>query len=368
MDISDLAYALVRVMDENCEPVGDWIPPVETDQLRAALRAMALTRAYDARMLTAHRQGKTSFYMQCTGEEAFAVGHAFALRPGDMFFPSYRQQGWLIARGWPMSEMMCQVYSNDRDPLHGRQMPIMYSVRDADFFTISGNLTTQLPQAVGWAMASAISGNTGIASGVIGEGATAEADFHHAMTFASTYRAPVILNVVNNQWAISTFQSVASGEHATFAARAIGYGIAALRVDANDYLAVLAATGWAAQRARGGHGPTLIEWVTYRVGAHSTSDDPSRYRPADEPAAWPLGDPITRLADHLTARGEWSPQQHEQLLADAAHKVQLAQQEAERYGTLLDEGARERRSFFEDVYERMPKHLIRQREWMEELR
>ena len=366
-DISDLAYSLVRVLDDDGHSVGAWAPEVDPQELRDALRAMVLTRAYDARMLTAHRQGKASFYMQCTGEEAFAVGHAFALRPGDMFFPTYRQQGWLIARGWPLVTMMCQVFSNERDPLHGRQMPIMYSAKEVDFFTISGNLATQFVQAVGWAMASAIKGDSRIASGVVGEGATAEADFHHAMTFASTYRAPVILNVVNNQWAISTFQAVASGEHTTFAARAIGYGIAGLRVDANDYLAVLAATHWAAQRARGNHGPTLIEWITYRAGAHSTSDDPSRYRPADEAGRWPLGDPIERLKQHLIVTGEWSDQQHEQLVADAADQVQKAQKEAEKYGTLLDERSSEPSSIFEDVFAEMPPHLIRQRAWMEKL-
>ena len=367
-DIPDLAYSLVRVLDDDGHPAGEWAPAEDAQNLRDGLRAMLLTRAYDARMLTAHRQGKASFYMQSTGEEAFAVGHALALRPGDMFFPTYRQQGWLIARRWPLVTMMCQVYSNERDPLHGRQMPIMYSAREVDFFTISGNLATQFVQAVGWAMASAIKGDSRIASGVVGEGATAEADFHHAMTFASTYRAPVILNVVNNQWAISTFQAVASGEHTTFAARAIGYGVAALRVDANDYLAVLAATRWAAERARGNHGPTLIEWFTYRVGAHSTSDDPSRYRPAEEAAAWPLGDPVARLKKHLIVSGEWSEEQHEQAVADAANEVQQAQKEAETYGTLLDERSSEPRSIFEDVFEEMPPHLVRQREWMEKLR
>jgi 2-oxoisovalerate dehydrogenase E1 component alpha subunit len=315
-------------------------------------------------MLSAHRQGKMSFYMQCTGEEAFAVGHALTLRSGDMFFPTYRQQGWLIARGWPLVTMMNQIFSNELDPLHGRQMPILHSAKQADFFTISGNLATQFVQGVGWAMASAIRGDTRIASAVVGEGSTAEADFHHAMTFASTFRAPVILNVVNNQWAISTFQAVASGEHSTFAARAIGYGIAALRVDANDYLAVVAATRWAAERARSNHGPTLIEWVTYRVAAHSTSDDPARYRPADEAQAWPLGDPIERLRQHLTATGEWTDAQHERLLAEAADQVQAAMKEAESHGTLLDEHLSPE-SIFEDVFETLPPHLRRQREELE---
>ncbi|WP_228389163.1 thiamine pyrophosphate-dependent enzyme [Cumulibacter manganitolerans] len=367
-DIPDYAYSLVRVLDDDGRAVGDWAPSVGAEELRAGLRAMVLTRAYDARMLTAHRQGKTSFYMQCTGEEAFAVGHALALRPGDMFFPTYRQQGWLIARGWPLVSMMCQVLSNERDPLHGRQMPIMYSAKDVDFFTISGNLATQYVQAVGWAVASSIRGDTRIASGVVGEGATAEADFHHALTFAATYRAPVILNVVNNQWAISTFQSIASGEHTTFAARAIGYGLPALRVDANDYLAVVAATRWAAERARANHGATVIEWVTYRVAAHSTSDDPSRYRPADESAAWPLGDPIDRLKRHLIAIGEWSEQQHGELVEQARDEVRRAAKEAEQYGSLLDERTSPARSIFDDVFEELPPHLVEQRRWMEGLR
>ena len=274
---------------------------------------MVKTRAYDDRMLRAQRQGKTSFYMRCTGEEAFAVGQALELGPRDMFFPTYRQQGWLIARDWPLVEMMCQIFSNEKDRLHGRQMPVMYSVREAGFFSISGNLGTQYIQAVGWAMAAAIKGDTCIASGVVGEGTTAEPDFHHALTFAATYRAPVILNVVNNQWAISSFQGIAGGEATTFASRALGYGIPALRVDGNDYLAVVAATRWAAERARTNGGPTLIEWVTYRAAAHSTSDDPSKYRPADEWVAWPLGDPIDRLKQHLIVEGAWSDEQQAQL-------------------------------------------------------
>src|SRR4029079_2568895 len=176
----------------------------------------------------------------------------------------------------------CQLMSNERDPMKGRQLPVMYSYKRAGFFTISGNLATQFIQAVGWAMASAIKEDDKIASGWIGDGATAEADFHTALTFAHVYRAPVILNVVNNQWAISSFQAIAGGEQTTFAARGVGCGIASLRVDGNDFLAVLAAWGVAAARSRATLAPTLIEWITYRGGAHSTSDDPSRYRPADD--------------------------------------------------------------------------------------
>ncbi len=367
-EMRDLAYSLIRVLDDDGAAVGEWAPEVGTDALFEGLRAMVLTRAYDDRMTTAQRQGKTSFYMRCTGEEAIAVGHALELQPRDMFFPTYRQQGWLIARRWPLVEMMCQVFSNEKDRLHGRQMPIMYSARDVGFFSISGNLGTQYIQAVGWAMASAIKGDTCIASGVVGEGTTAEADFHHALTFATTYQAPVILNVVNNQWAISSFQGIAGGSRSTFAARAIGYGIPALRVDGNDYLAVLAATRWAADRARSNGGPTLIEWVTYRAAAHSSSDDPSRYRPADEWKSWPLGDPIQRLRNHLIGRGEWSDEQHDKLVADTERDVFAAAKEAEAYGTLLDGRVASARSIFEDVFKEMPEHLQRQRRQMEEER
>ena len=367
-EIRDLAYSMVRVLDDDAKAVGPWNPDVSSEALYQGLRAMSMTRAYDDRMQTAQRQSKTSFYMRCTGEEAIAVGHALELAPDDMFFPTYRQQGWLIARRWPLVEMMCQVFSNEKDRLHGRQMPIMYSARDVGFFSISGNLGTQFIQAVGWAMASAIKGDTRIASGVVGEGTTAEADFHHALTFAATYQAPVILNVVNNQWAISSFQGIAGGSHSTFAARGIGYGIPALRVDGNDYLAVIAATRWAAERARSNLGPTLIEWVTYRASAHSTSDDPSRYRPADEWKSWPLGDPIERLKNHLIARGEWSDEKHTDLVADVEDEVLAAAREAESYGTLLDGRVASAKSIFEDVFKVMPQHLQRQRQQMEDER
>jgi 2-oxoisovalerate dehydrogenase E1 component alpha subunit len=363
--IRDLAYSMIRVLNDDGAAVGPWNPHATTEQLLCGLRAMATTRSYDARMVTAQRQGKTSFYISSTGEEAFAVGHALELQAADMFFPTYRQQGWLVARGCNLVEMMCQVFSNERDPLHGRQMPIMYSARAVGFFSISGNLGTQYIQAVGWAMASAIKGDTRIASGVVGEGATAEADFHHALTFAATYQAPVILNVVNNQWAISSFQGIAGGTHSTFAARAIGYGIPALRVDGNDYLAVLAATRWAAERARDNGGPTLIEWVTYRAAAHSTSDDPSRYRPADEWKSWPLGDPLERLQRHLTMCGVWTAEQHADMIADIDRQVTAAAKDAESYGTLLDGRLASAKSIFDDVFKEMPAHLRRQRDELE---
>lgn len=358
----DIAEALVRVLDDEGRAVGQWAPEADPELLRAGLRAMLKTRVFDARMLTSQRQKKISFYMQSLGEEAIGIGQAMALEPGDMCFPSYRQQGILIARGYPLVDMMCQLFSNDRDPVLGRQMPVMYTSRKHGFFSIAGNLGLQYIQAVGWAMASAIKGDTRIASAWIGDGSTAEPDFHNALTFAAVYRAPVILNIVNNQWAISSFQGIAGGEAATFAARGVGNGIVSLRADGNDFLAVLAVSRFAAERARADLGPTLIEWITYRAGAHSTADDPSKYRPANDWARFPLGDPVARLAQHLIRIGAWSEEEHARTQEEVKEEVVAAQKVAETYGTLASGHVHDASNMFDDVYKVMPAHLRRQRE------
>lgn len=361
-DIHDLAYSIIRVLNRAGEAVGPWAEGLADEAALAGLRDMMRVRAFDQRMLIAQRQGKTSFYLQCTGEEAIACAFRKALGPGDMNFPTYRQQGLLIAGGYPIVDMMNQIYSNERDPLKGRQLPIMYSSKQHGFFSISGNLATQFVQSVGWAMASAIKGDDKIAAGWVGDGSTAESDFHSALVFASTYRAPVVLNVVNNQWAISTFQGIAKGDAATFASRGHGFGIPALRADGNDYLAVLACAKWAVERARRNLGPTLIEWVTYRAAAHSTSDDPSAYRPKKESDAWPLGDPIERLKIYLIRRGAWSEDRHKQCEAEVHDEIVTAQKEAEAHGTLHAGGSPSVREMFEGVYKDMPPHLRRQRQ------
>ena len=361
-DTADLVSSLIRVLDEDGNAVGPWAPEIDAEQLRFGLRTMMKTRIFDARMVIGQRQKKMSFYMTSLGEEAIGTAHSLALKSGDMCFPTYRQQSLLMAREYPMVDMICQLLSNERDPMKGRQLPVMYSVKEKGFFSISGNLATQVPQAVGWAMASSIKGDTKIASAWIGDGATAESDFHTALTFAHVYRAPCIVNVVNNQWAISTFQAIAGGESVTFAARGVGAGIASLRVDGNDFLAVYAASCWAAERARNNLGPTLIEWVTYRAGPHSTSDDPSRYRPADDWSRFPLGDPIARLRQHLTRIGAWSDEEHDRVQAELEAEVLAAQKEAEQYGTLADGRVPSAASMFEDVYKDMPEHLRRQRQ------
>ena len=361
-DIRDLAYSIIRVLNREGEAVGPWANQLGTDELLEGLRHMMTLRTFDARMLMAQRQGKTSFYMQHMGEEAVSCAFRRALVPGDMNFPTYRQAGLLIASGYPMLKMMSQIYSNELDPLKGRQLPVMYSSLEHGFFSISGNLATQFVQAVGWAMASAIEQDTRIAAGWIGDGSTAESDFHAALVFASTYRAPVVLNIVNNQWAISTFQGIARGGSGTFAARGLGFGIPALRVDGNDYLAVYAVAKWAVERARRNLGPTLIEYVTYRVGAHSTSDDPTAYRPKTESDAWPLGDPVLRLKQHLIRIGAWTEERHKQAEAEILAAVIETQKEVETHGTLHSGPHPSARDMFEGVYETMPPHLRRQRQ------
>lgn len=363
-EIRDLAYDLIRVLGDDHKAVGDWNPNLDPDLLRAGLRYMTQVRIMDNRMHTAQRQGKMSFYMKCTGEEAIAVAAAQALREDDMCFPTYRQHAWLLARDYPMKDMMCQVLSNAGDPLEGKQLPIMYSVKSHGYFSISGNLGTQYIQASGWAMANAYKGNDSVATAFIGDGSTAESDFHTGLLFASVYRAPVILNIVNNQWAISSFQSIAGGENTTLAARGIGYGLPSLRVDGNDFLAVYAATQWAAERARAGLGATVIEFFTYRVAPHSTSDDPSGYRPKDEHEHWPLGDPLERLKQHLIELGEWSEEQQEALEKELDDEVQATWKESLALGTIHDAGGSGVRieAMFEQVYEEMPQHIKKQRQ------
>ncbi len=356
-DIEHLSSGLVRVLDDDHTAVGPWNPDFDATQLQVGLRWMLLNRVFDERMWQIQRQGRISFYMQALGEEAVSIAQGMALRPGDMCFPSYRNQGLYMYRGVKLVDMMCQCLSNTRDMCQGRQLPIMYHTKSGNVFSISGNLGTQYPHAVGWAMASALKGEDHIATSWVGDGSTAEADFHHALTFAAVYQAPVILNVVNNQWAISTFQGTAGGERRAFAARGLGLGIPGIRVDGNDFLAVYAVTSWAAERARKGGGPTLIELVTYRGGPHSTSDDPDKYRPKDEWEAFPLGDPIERLKQHMIAQGHWSEKKHEQLTEELREEVKAAWKEAQQYGTMTEGPWLDPATMFDDVYADKPRHL-----------
>jgi 2-oxoisovalerate dehydrogenase E1 component alpha subunit len=360
-ELRDLSEGLIRVLDGDGRAVGAWKPAIAPQRLRDGLHAMLLTRLFEERMFRSHRQGKTSFFMKSTGEEAIGAAQSMVLSSRDMCFPTYRVLSWLMARGYPLANLVNQIFSNERDPLKGRQLPILYSARAYGFYSLSGNLGSRFGHAVGWAMASAYKGDDSLALAYIGEGSTAEGDFHEALTFASVYHAPVILCVTNNQWAISSYAGIAGAEEATFAAKAAGYGLPGLRVDGNDFLAVWAATEWAVARARANLGATLIEFFTYRAAGHSTSDDPARYRPADEAARWPLGDPIARLKQHLIAIGEWDEARHVQFEAELSEMVRSAAKEGEAVGT-LGKSKPPVSEMFQGVFETPDWRVIEQRE------
>jgi 2-oxoisovalerate dehydrogenase E1 component alpha subunit len=243
-------------------------------------------------------------------------------------------------------------------------MPVHYSWRAGNVVSISSPVGTQFPQAIGAAMAYAYRDEQRVAGAWIGDGTAAQGDFHHALNFASVFRPPCVLHVVDNQWAISTHRNIATGG-ATFAARAEAYHLPGLRVDGTDFLAVYAAGSWATERARRGGGPTLIEVLTYRREAHSTSDDPSQYRAADEASCWPGGDPIERLKRHLIQLGDWSEEAHRKLDAALEQEVTATFQQEETFGTGIHGAGQPVEALFEDVYETMPEQLRGQ---MDELR
>jgi 2-oxoisovalerate dehydrogenase E1 component alpha subunit len=314
-------------------------------------------------MMKMQRTGKLSFYMRSFGEECVAIAQTMALETQDWIFPTYRQPGAQFVRGRDMVSMICHCIGNIEDNIKGRQMPVHYSYREGRFISVSSPVGTQFSQAVGVAMASQYKGLDEVTITWIGDGASAEGDYHYALTFASVYKAPVILNVVNNQWAISTHANFANAGD-EFASRGLPYGLASIRVDGNDFLALYAVTKWARERAATGAGATHIEVLTYRAGAHSSSDDPSLYRPDDEHTKWPGGDPITRLRDHLIEIGEWSGNQQEELEGRIDGEVMEAYKEAVKFGDLANGPYPSSDTIFTEVYEEVPWHLKEQHDEM----
>ena len=360
-ELRDHAAGLIRVLRDDCQSDGPWQPQLNPQQLRSGLEMMMRSRAFDARMIVMQRQGRLSFFVTAKGEEAVSVAGATAYLRDDMLFPSYRQPGLMLVRGMPMVTMICQAIGNVGDNACGRQMPVHYSWRAGNVVSISSPVGTQWPQAVGAAMAFAYRGERHVVGAWSGDGTAAQGDFHHALNFASVFRPPCVLHVVDNQWAISTHRNIATGG-ATFAQRADAYRLPGLRVDGNDFLAVHAAEAWALERARRGGGPTLIELVTYRRDAHSTSDDPTQYRATDEPDHWPGGDPIERLKRHLVAISEWSEKSHTELGAALEQEVAVTFQHAEAYGTVVTGLGQAPETMFDDVYATVPGHLQGQRD------
>jgi 2-oxoisovalerate dehydrogenase E1 component alpha subunit len=358
-ELRDHASGLIRVLGDDGSASGPWQPQVSPLQLRGGLEMMLRARHFDARMVAMQRQGRLSFHVSGNGEEATAVAGASAYSSHDILFPSYRQTGLLLVRGMPMVAMIGQLLGNRCDNAKGRQMPVHYSWRAGNVVSISSPVGTQFPQAVGAAMAFAYRGERRVVGAWIGDGTAAQGDFHHALNFASVFRPPCVLHIVDNQWAISTHRNIATGG-ATFAARADAYHVPGLRVDGNDYLAVFAAESWAIERARRGGGPTVIELLTYRRDAHSTSDDPAQYRAPDEATHWPGGDPIERLSRHLIREGQWSEDAHRELSVALEQEAAEAFRQVESFGSAASGLGHANRSMFEDVYATMPAHLCEQ--------
>jgi pyruvate dehydrogenase E1 component alpha subunit/2-oxoisovalerate dehydrogenase E1 component alpha subunit len=313
-------------------------------------RTMSLVRTLDERCMNLQRQGRIGFYGTATGEEAAAVGSAAAVRDGDWLFPALRQGGALLSRGFPLASYFLHMFGARASVEKGRSMPMHFSNREQRFVTWSSSMATQLPHAVGMAYAARLKGTGEIAVGYMGDGATSEGDFHVALNFAGVWRAPIVFLCNNNQWAISVpfSKQTASG---TVAVKARAYGFPGLRVDGNDVLGVYVATREAAERARAGDGPTLIEALTYRIQGHSSSDDPTRYRSAEEVDAWRRRDPLARFRTYLERRRLWTTHDEEKLLAQLNDEITEAIRVAEAAPPP------ETRDLVEDVYAQTPWHL-----------
>lgn len=362
-DTAELANGLVRVLDDDGNASGEWDPGLTAEQLLTGLEHMVRLRIFDDRMMKMQRTGLLSFYMRSLGEEAIAIAQTMALEDQDWIFPSYRQPGAQFVRGRDMVSMICHCIGNEEDNIKGRQMPVHYSYREGRFISISSPVGTQFSQAVGVSLASSYKGLDEVTITWIGDGASAEGDYHYALNFASVFNAPVILNLVNNQWAISTHANFATGT-GSFASRGIPFGLASIRVDGNDFLALYSVTKWARERAAAGSGATHVEVLTYRTGAHSSSDDPSRYRPKNEYTKWPGGDPVDRLKEHLIKLGEWSLDQHKELEERIDGEVVDAYKEAVKFGDLANGPYPSADTIFTEVYEEMPWHLREQHDEM----
>ena len=352
---------VIRVMDDEGRVVHpEREPKLTGDELRRLFRAITLQRILDERMLWEQRKGQMGFYLSCLGEEAVPYGTAHALRESDWIFTAYRETGAALYRGYPLRTFMCQLFGNAEDPVKGRQMPVHHSVRSLNFVSISSPVGSQIPHAVGAAWAAKLQKKDDIAVGFFGEGATSTPTFHVSANFAAVFKIPVILMCRNNGWAISVPRSVQTASP-TFAQKAIAYGMPGVLVDGNDILAMIHVVGEAAARARRGEGATLIEAITYRRGAHSTSDNPAEYRDPTEPKEWEARDPLHRLRGYMQARGELPAGYEEKVRAEVLGEIRHAMAEANRVAPKPPIA-----SLFEDVYADVPWHLREQQALLEE--
>ena len=296
------ARGLLQILGPDGKLVGA-APTLEPALLRELHRGMLRARVLDEKMLNLQRQGRIAFYAESRGQEAAVIGAVAALEARDYVVPAHRELGAALYRGLPLAAVVAQLYGNAHDIGRGRQMPVHPSApRALNFIPPSSCVATQLPHAAGLAWAAKMRKDPVVVLAYLGEGATSAEDFHSGINFAAVYRVPAVFVCENNQWAISTPASRQTAS-ATFAIKALAYGMPGVRVDGNDVLAVHAAVREAADRARAGGGPTLIEAVTYRAGAHSSSDDPHRYRSEADEAGWADKEPLRRFGMHLAATG-----------------------------------------------------------------
>ncbi len=328
-------------------------PEIDQETATRIYDTMEYIRVLDERMIGAQRQGRISFYLASTGEEAASVASAAALSDNDMIMSQYREQGALAYRGYTTTQFMNQMFSNQEDPNKGRQMPIHYGDKPLNFMTISSPLGTQIPQASGYAYGQKMAGNDAITICYFGEGAASEGDFHAGLNMAAVLNCPVIFFCRNNGYAISTpadEQFAGDG----IASRGIGYGVKTIRVDGNDPLAVYAATKQAREIALKDNCPVLIEAMTYRLAAHSTSDDPTGYRSREEEDKWRAKDPIQRMAKWLTSKGWYDEEANKKLIEKSRQDVLAALKTSEKVDICPIE------DIVNDVYDDVPWHLKEQ--------
>lgn len=308
---------------------GSDMPDMDQALAVKVYKTFAFHRVLDERMVASQRQGRLSFYMAALGEEAASVGGAAGLKPQDMIMSQYREQGALMFRGFSLENFMNQMFSNEKDLGKGRQMPIHYGSNELNYMTVSSPLGTQIPQATGYAYGQKLQGLDEVTLCYFGEGAASEGDFHAGLNMAAVQEAPVIFFCRNNGYAISTpaeEQFKGNG----IASRGVGYGIKTLRIDGNDILAVIKATQTARAYALKENAPVLIEAMSYRLGAHSTSDDPSGYRTREEEEKWQANDPILRMKNWMLAQDWWSEEQEKTLFEDLREKVLAAVKVSEK--------------------------------------
>ncbi|HSR69248.1 MAG TPA: pyruvate dehydrogenase (acetyl-transferring) E1 component subunit alpha [Acidobacteriota bacterium] len=334
-------------------------PSIDDQRLREMYRYMLINRLVDERMTKLQRQGRIGFYIGSVGEEAAIIGSALALDKDDWIVPCYREFGAALVRGFSLYTFCCQLFGNAEDPIKGRQMPNHYSARDLKFTSISSPVGTQIPHAAGLGMGLKIQGKKNAVLVYFGDGATSQGDFHVGANFAGVYQAPVIFLCRNNQWAISVPGERQTASE-TFAVKAKAYGFEGIRVDGNDVLAVYETVRKAVEKAHEGGGPTMVEAVTYRQGAHSTSDDPRAYREEEEVERWKERDPLVRMKAYLKHRELWSDEEDEAVREKTAKEIVGAIKKAEKVGPPDAE------EIFKEVYDEMPPHLQEQYQQLRE--